>query len=134
MSKRLLVVPTSGVSPESTGRMVQQRYGSEVEVHVVAPASGIGRLDWLANAEDDARADAHALAVRVAAAVPGSNVVAEPGDTDPVQAIRDALTTFAADEIVVVTCPDEKLTWLESGAAEIADDRFLLPVTHLVVD
>jgi hypothetical protein len=25
---------------------------------VVAPASGISRLDWLTNAEDDARADA----------------------------------------------------------------------------
>ena len=50
------------------------------------------------------------------------------------QAIRDALTTFPADEIVVLTRPEEQLSWLEEGAAETADERFDLPVTHLVVD
>src|SRR5947209_3609300 len=108
MGKRLLVVPTSNVSAESTGRVIEQRYGGDVDVRVVAPASNIGRLDWLANQEDDARSEAQARAMEVAQAVPGADVPAEVGDTDPVQAIHDALATFEADEIVVVTCPDEQ--------------------------
>jgi hypothetical protein len=134
MSKRLLLVAASGVSPDSAARAVSSRYGDDVDVHVVAPASGLSRLDWLANAEDDARLDAQQRAAQIADAVPTDRALGEVGDTDPVQAIHDALRTFEADEIVVVTCPDEQLTWLESGAAETADERFDLPVTHLVVD
>jgi hypothetical protein len=52
----------------------------------------------------------------------------------PVKAIEDALRTFAADELIVVTLPDEDAAWLEKGGAETALGRFSLPVTHLVAD
>ncbi len=134
VSKRLLVLATSGVPADEVGRVIGRRYGSDVDVHVVAPASGLSRLAWLASDEDNAREDAAQRADGVADAVPTDRVGAEVGDTDPVQAIRDALTTFPADEIVVLTSPDDQVSWLESGAAETADERFDLPVTHLVVD
>src|SRR2546430_644904 len=38
-----------------------------------------------------------------------------PGRCDPVKAIEDALRTFAADELIVVTLPDEDAGWLEKG-------------------
>jgi hypothetical protein len=44
-------------------------------------------------------------------------VAAEVGDSDPVLAIQDALATFAAEEIVVVTHPEEDATWLEGRIA-----------------
>jgi hypothetical protein len=122
------------VSAFEAGQVIGRRYGGDVDVHIVAPASGLSRLAWLANAEDGAREDAANLAERVAEAVPADRVETEVGDTDPVQAIRDALTTFPADEIIVLTCPEEQLSWLEEGAAQAADERFALPVTHLVVD
>jgi hypothetical protein len=50
-----------------------------------------------------------------------------------VKAIEDALRTFPADELIVVTLSDEDATWLEKGSAETALKRFSLPVTHLVV-
>jgi hypothetical protein len=134
MSKRLLVVAASGVPAYEVGHVIGRRYGSDVDVRVVAPASGLSRLAWLASAEDDARADAADRAQGVAEAVPTDRVETEVGDTDPVQAIRDALTTFPADEIVVLTSTEEQVSWLEEGAAETADERFDLPVTHLVVD
>ena len=134
MSKRLLVVAASGVPAFEVGRVIGRRYGSDVDVHVLAPASGLSRLAWLANAEDEAREDAAHRAQEVAEAVPADRVETQVGDTDPVQAIRDALTTFPADEIVVLTSTEEQVSWLEEGAAETADERFDLPVTHLVVD
>jgi hypothetical protein len=134
VSKRLLVIAASGVSASDAGQVIGRRYGDDVELHIVAPASGLSRMAWLANAEDDAREDAENRAERVAAAVPTDQVETEVGDTNPVQAIRDALTSFPADEIVVLTRPEEQLSWLEEGAAQAADELFDLPVTHLVVD
>jgi hypothetical protein len=51
-----------------------------------------------------------------------------------VKAIEDALRTFPADEVILVTLPDEDAAWLERGSAKTALNRFSLPVTHLVVE
>ena len=101
---------------------------------VVAPASGISRLDWLTNAEDDARSDAAGRADQLAEAARTDNVESRVGDSDPLQAIEDALRTFPADELIVVSLPDEDAGWLEQGSAESALGRFSLPVTRLVVE
>jgi len=101
---------------------------------VVAPASDISRLDWLTNAEDDARTEAGERADELAEATPTDDVEVRVGDSNPVKAIEDALRTFPADELIVVTLPDEDAAWLEKGSAEAALNRFSLPVTHLVVE
>jgi hypothetical protein len=100
---------------------------------VVAPASDISRLDWLTNADDDARTAAAARADELAEAAPVGDVEARVGDADPLKAIEDALRTFPADELIVVTLGDQDAGWLEKGSGEKALDRFALPVTHLVV-
>lgn len=112
--------------------VVRAHAGEDAEVRVLAPASQISRLDRLTNAEDDARADAAARAKTASEAVPGKLVEAHVGDVDPLQAIEDALRVFPADEIVVVTAPDEQATWLETGLGEQAQERFSVPVRHLV--
>jgi hypothetical protein len=133
MSSRVLVIATSNVDAGEIASTVGARFGEGVEMRVVAPASGLSKLDWLTSAEDDARSDAAGRAEEVADALPGANVDAGVGDTDPLQAIDDALRTFAADEIVVVTRSEDESTWLESGTAESARERFDIPITHLVV-
>ena len=61
-------------------------------------------------------------------------VQAEAGDSDPLQAAEDALANFDADELVVVTRPDDEATWLEEGRAEDIERRFQgLKVTRLLV-
>jgi hypothetical protein len=101
---------------------------------VVAPASNISRLDWLTNAEDEARTDAAERADELADAAPTDDIESRVGDSDPVKAIEDALRTFPADELIVVTLSDEDASWLEKGSGETALGRFSLPVTHLVVE
>ena len=133
MPRRLLVVITTEIPEGVLRALVRSRAGEDAEMLVLAPASGISRLDWLTNAEDDARTDAGSLADRTAEAVPADGVEARLGDSDPLKAIEDALGTFAADEILVVARPDDEAGWLETGAGAAARARFAIPVTHVTV-
>ncbi|HEY8646581.1 MAG TPA: hypothetical protein VIL77_11940 [Gaiellaceae bacterium] len=134
MPRRLLVVATASVPAAALRASLRAHAGDDAETLVVAPASGISRLDWLTNAEDDARTDAAERADDLAKVAPTDDVESRVGDSDPLQAIEDALRTFPADELIVVTLPDEDAAWLEKGSAETALERFSLPVTHLVVE
>jgi hypothetical protein len=135
--RRLLVVTTAPIDDELLRDRVREHTGPEdAEVRVVAPASDISPLDWLASDEDAARAEAADVAEQAGRAVApeAGEVEAWVGDTDPVQAIEDALREFPADELIVVTRPGDDASWLEQDAAAEAFSRFDLPVTHLVVE
>jgi hypothetical protein len=56
--RRLLVVATASVPAAALRTSVRAHAGEDAELLVVAPASDISRLDWLTNADDDARTDA----------------------------------------------------------------------------
>jgi hypothetical protein len=131
-SRRILVVTTATVPRAQVESVVRAHAGDEAEVQVIAPASKISWLDRLTNAEDDARADATERAAAASEELPSEQTEAHGGDVDPLQAIEDALRRFPADEIVVLTAPDEDATWLEAGLGEKARERFSAPVTHLV--
>jgi hypothetical protein len=133
MTERVLVVATSGVKPEQVAAAVGDRIPEDAVVRVVGTASGLSRLDWLTNSEDDARAKAAERAERLAEAIPQAKVESEPGDTDPLQAIEDEIRLFDPGRIVVVTRTDDDAGWLESGVGESAKSVFDVPVTHVVV-
>ncbi|MET0939243.1 MAG: hypothetical protein ABWY51_08485 [Gaiellaceae bacterium] len=104
------------------------------EVRVVVPAVHQSRLQWLTNADDDARERADEAASSIAEALPSQETEASAGDSDPLLAVEDALREFPADEVVVVTRPDEEATWLEEGSSDAIAQRLGgLKVTHLVV-
>jgi hypothetical protein len=129
MRFRILVVTTATAPTPEVVQVVRAYGGDDVEVHVIAPASKLSRLEWLTNAEDAARADAASRAETTGGR--GATAV-HVGDVDPLLAIEDALRMFPADEIVVLTAPDDEASWLESGLGEAVRERFVLPVTHLV--
>jgi hypothetical protein len=132
VARQVLVVTTSDAPEEEVESLVREHAGEDAEVRVIAPASKISRLDWLTNAEDDARADAAERAEAASEAAPAGQAEAHVGDVDPLQAIEDALRMFPADEVVVLTAPEGAASWLETGLGEQAQKRFSLPVTHLV--
>ena len=134
MSRRILVVATESVSEAELRKRVRAHAGDDAELLVVVPASKISKLDWLTNAEDDTRAEAAELAEEVAEEVPGEGVETRVGDADPVQAVEDALSDFPAEELIVITRVGEEADWLEKGSGAAAQDRFSLPVTHIVAD
>jgi hypothetical protein len=124
-SRNVLVVALEAVPEDELRRAIEKRKESgDVHVHVVAPASNIGTLKWLAGDEDDSRAEAEELAERVAHAVePEADVETEAGDRDPLLAVGDALAEFPADEILVAGHADEK------EEAELR--RFGLPISRV---
>jgi len=103
-------------------------------VLVVAPALNSRLRHWLS---DDAAARRAAI-LRVQACVTrlaAAGIAAEGtiGDPDPLQAIEDALGTFSADSLVIATHPEGRSHWLARNLVERADERFDLPITHVVV-
>jgi hypothetical protein len=104
------------------------------ELRVVVPAVRQSRLEWLTDANDDAREQAEESASSIAEALPSRETETSAGDSDPLLAAEDALREFHADEVVVVTRPDEEATWLEEGSSEAIAKRLGgLKVTRLVV-
>ena len=103
--RNVLVVSTV----EEIGSALNAQLHEDDVVKVVVPVVGQGVLDWLAN---DERAFSHAVEVadRLAEDLPGETVDAGAGEADVALAIRDALATFPADEIVVaVSRADEEI-------------------------
>jgi hypothetical protein len=121
-------------SVERPIEVLRQALGDDVdELRVVVPAVKQSRLQWLTNADDDAREEAEGAAASIGDATSDA-VEADAGDSDPLQAAEDALAEFDADELVVVTRPQEEATWLEEGRAAAIERSFPgLKVTRLVV-
>lgn len=136
MRRRILVLATSTVPADrlhSTLVGREHEPAGEVEIRVVAPAAEITRLDWLTNAEDDARAAAAGQASEVADALPADVARVSVGDTDPVQAVEDALRVFSADEVVVLRGARDEPSWLEEGVAGELRERLAIPVSQITV-
>ena len=134
--RRILVIANETVAgAELLGEIRRKANGTPTSLLVVTPALN-GHVRHWANDEDSARAaaqsrlDASLAAIRAA----GLDARGEVGDDDPLQAIDDALRTFAPDELIISTHPEGRSNWLERGVVEHARERFALPVTHVVVD
>ena len=114
---------------------VLRRYVDEADkLKVVVPVVRQGVLDWLAN---DQKAFTHAehTAEDVAAQLPGETVEAVAGEADVDLAIRDALATFPADEILVAVRPTDQQGKVESAATANAPTESLhgIPVRYVVI-
>lgn len=68
------------------------------------------------------------------AASQGLEARGEVGDPDPRTALEDELRDFGADEVVVVTHPRERASWIEAGQLSRLRAELDLPVTHVVAD
>lgn len=102
--RNVLVVSTS----QAVGDAIAPYVDESDNVKVVVPVVGQGFLDWLAN-DEKAFARADGVASEVAERIPGETVDARAGESDIALAIRDALATFPADEIVVAFSGDEEV-------------------------
>jgi hypothetical protein len=62
------------------------------------------------------------------------DVEGEISDSEPLEAVEDAVATFAVDEIVVCTRAERPSSGLEPRLATLVRERFAVPVRHLVVE
>ena len=105
------------------------------EVLVVAPALDTRLRHWMPDS-DGARRDAEQRLARSLDRLRSAGIKArgQIGDSDPLQAIADALLVFAADEIVIATHPERRSEWLAGDLVARARVRFDAPVLHIIVD
>jgi len=130
MTKNVLVISTV----EHADDVLRAHVGQADTIKVVVPVVRQGALDWLAN---DQKAFGHAeeVAERTADQLPGEAVEAVAGEANVGLAIRDALATFPADEIVVAVRPGEEEGLIESIVTDSApQDRIEgVPVRTVVI-
>jgi hypothetical protein len=134
--RRILVIANETVGGRALTELIHERSeGVREEVLVVTPALNSPLRHWTSD-EDNARAAAQE---RLGASLGrlhslGVQARGEVGDSDPLQAIEDALRTFGPDEIILSTHPEGRSHWLERGVVDKARERFAVPITHVVVD
>ena len=131
--RRVLVIANETVASERLREEIRRAAANyRAEVLVVCPALN-SRLRHWASDEDEARAAAHKRLEESLGRLRGVGIEArgEIGDSDPLQAIEDALRVFGADEIIISTHTEGRSNWLERGVVSVARERFAVPITHL---
>lgn len=130
MGKNVLVVTTV----EGAEDVLRPHFHEGDTIKVVVPVTGQGILDWLAS-DEKAFAEAGEVAERMAERLPGEAVEAVAGEANVGLAVRDALATFPAEEVVIAVRPDEEERLVESIATEGAPRHTVdgVPVRFLVV-
>jgi nucleotide-binding universal stress UspA family protein len=133
---RILVIANETIGGKALTDVIDKKsQGVRANVLVVAPAL-VTPLQHLTSDEDPGRAaaqkrlDASVATLRAR----GVDASGEVGDSQPLQAIEDAMRTFGADEIIISTHPEGRSHWLEIGVVNGARERFAVPITHVVVD
>jgi hypothetical protein len=130
-SRNVLVVTTV---EETHADVLRSRIGADDTIKVVVPVVQQGVLDWLAN-DERAFGEAEEIAQRTADQLPGQTAEATAGEPNLELAIRDALATFPADEIVVAVRPEQQEGLIEGAATDTVPRRSFdgVPVRYLVI-
>jgi hypothetical protein len=131
MGRKVLVVSTVEHAEED----LRAHVGDADTIKVVVPVARQGVLDWLAS-DQKGFDQAEEVAERTAEELPGETVEAVAGEANVGLAIRDALATFPADEIVVAVRPDEKEGLVEATATDTTPHHRIddVPVRYVVIE
>jgi hypothetical protein len=130
MPRKVLIVSTV----EHADDVLRAHVAAADEIKVVVPVVRQGVLDWLAN-DQEAFGRAERVAEHTAERLPGETVETGAGEANVDLAIRDALATFPADEIVVAVRPNDEEGLIESRATDSAPQHSLdgVPVRYVVI-
>lgn len=131
--RRILVVADETVVGEELPReIVDKARGLDAEVRVVFPALNT-RLRHYVSDVDRARAEAESRLERSLETLDHEGIPArgELGDSDPVQALQDALASGGADEVIIATRSPSRVNWLEKDIVERARKVSSLPITYV---
>jgi hypothetical protein len=130
--RHLLVIANQALS----GRELRDRIADDgVEVDVLAPVLTSHARYGVSDVDREIEAARERLDRSLAwAREQGIAARGEVGDPSPTTAIADELRDFGADEVIVVTHPDEGETWQERGELERLRRELDVPVTHVVVN
>ncbi len=112
--------------------------GEEVEgaeVLVVSPATNQSGLAFWMSDPDDAIREAEVAQVDTVERLEeeGIDAAGQVGESEPALALQDAMATFPADRILILSHPEGDRDYREDDGLADAEQRFGVPVTHAVI-
>ena len=131
---KLLVVTPEPIDAD----LLRNVLGDEVrgaEVLVVSPASNQSKMAFWVSDSDEAIEEAETAQVDTVERLEedGVDAVGRTGESEPAQAIDDALATFAADRIVIFSHPEGDRDYREDEGLAEGESRWNVPVTHALI-
>ncbi|MDA0183929.1 hypothetical protein OJ997_26720 [Solirubrobacter phytolaccae] len=127
------------VTPEPIDSSVlRDALGDEIadaEVLVLSPATNQSKLAFWVSDPDEAIAEAVEAQTESVERLEedGVDAAGDVGESDPAQAIDDALVTFKADRIVIFSHPEGDRDYRENDAIAAGQARWNIPVTHSLI-
>ncbi len=105
------------------------------EVLVVSPATHQSKLAFWVSDSDEAIEEAETAQVDTVERLEeaGIDAAGDTGESEPVQAVEDALATSDADRIVILSHPEGDRDYREDAGLAEAEARWGIPVTHAIV-
>ena len=131
---RLLVVAPTAVDGAFLRAQIEHRGGERAaEVRLVCPAVTDSKIRYAYGDVDDAIGEAEARLARSVEGLRSERIKASGtvGDSDPLIAAEDALGSFPADEVILVTHQGEEARWFEQDLFERAAGHLEPPVAHV---
>jgi hypothetical protein len=130
---KILVLTTEPVTADQLRAALPADSSPEdAEVMVVAPALHKNALRFWVSDADEAIAKADDVSHQSVEQLGAEGVAAsgDTGESEPDEAIEDALKTFAADRILIFTHPESEQRYKEDVDPEELQRRFGIPVTQ----
>lgn len=127
------------VTPEPVdANFLRNTLGDEVngaEVLVISPATNRSKVAFWVSDPDEAIAEAEAAETDTVERLEeeGIDAAGQVGESEPAQAIEDALATFPADRILLVSHPEGERDYREDAGLADAEARWGIPVSHAVI-
>lgn len=109
--------------------------GRSADVLIVAPALSSRLRYWVSDEDEGVVAAGRRLSASIErCGAAGITARGALGDADPLQALDDAMRTFAPHAVVIATHPEARSNWLERGLVAQSRERFDVPISHFIVD
>jgi hypothetical protein len=132
--RHVLVVAERTLAGEELRRQLQPEPGVAVELDVLSPVMASRVHHWAGDVDAERRQAQVRLDASLAwAAQEGFVARGEVGDPDAMGAIEDELRDFGADEVVIVTHPRERTSWLANRMLSHLKSQLEVPVREIVL-
>jgi hypothetical protein len=131
--KALVLTPDPLDEPRLRSALGDELEGAEILV--VSPATNESRLAFWMSDPDEAIAEADEAKAATVAALQqaGAKADGEVGESEPGLALQDAMATFPAERIVIVTRTDGERDYREDAQLAGAEQQYGVPVTWLEI-
>jgi hypothetical protein len=132
--RHVLVVAERTLVGEELRRQLQPQPGVVVELDVLSPVMASRTHQWAGDVDQERKDARVRLETSLAWAVQQGFVAkGEVGDPDAMAAIEDELRDFGADEVIIVTHPSERTSWLANRMLSHLKAQLEVPVREIVV-